>query len=459
MNNFEQQVSLLTARMNDKGIPIDIPAAKRFTELADYFTKSLDAKVKDITGEVGVNQVAKLRQWFEDNGTYLPDLTSDTLTEFIARCPEDSILRKVAEYRYYSSKASTKKFDAMVRYADPDNKVRGCFQYYGANTGRWTARMIQPQNFIRPNEKYDVEDTYNVLMAGSLEAIERRFDNPLEAMSACLRYLIVAPDNHEFIISDYSNIEQRILGWVAGQDDLVQGYVDGIDLYIEMAKKIFPNKEIKKGSVERWLGKTLILGAGYGCGVQKFHDTALAAGHPISMELAQKCIKSFRQKYRKIVNYWYDIESLFIAAVRNRGKILKHGKLKVKCDRDFLRVKLPIGRCLNYPFPRVEENKFSFYQQVGQSVTWRHQTTWGGRLVENIVQAIARDIMASGMMAIEKAVWSPIMTVHDEVVAMAKTPITDDEVAIFDQYLTDINECYDGLPLEVETKVSKRYMK
>jgi DNA polymerase len=321
----------------------------------------------------------------------------------------------------------------MRKAADPrDNSVRYTLLYHGASTGRYAGRLIQPQNMPSPKgifEKVDMDEAVKDLNSMSVVELQEKYTDLMGLISSALRSLIVAPDGCDFISADFNAIEARVVMWVADAYEAVQMFRDGADLYKDMASVVYnvPVDQIEKPA--RQLGKAIILGAGFGMSWSKFLATCRTSGLDISEELAQKSIDTYRkEKYPEVPKAWDNAYTAVKKAVITGEKVeFNHCVAYHNRTNDFLYITLPSGRSLAYAYPRLEKlpNKFNPKKMentltywVVNSVTkqWEKTTTYGAPIVQNIVQAIARDCMVEGMKRVEKAGYKNIFTVHDELV-------------------------------------------
>mgnify|MGYP000674692980 CR=1 FL=1 len=457
MNKFEQKIFVLDCEMNDSGIPIDVKAAKRLLELSDYFTRIAYREAVCLTGGISLTQVAKLLEWVNANSCLgLENLQAGTVENTLRRftLSESPKVRRVLELRKQVAKASVKKLNRILACISPDDTVKGCLRYCGTTTGRWSATSIQPQNFIKPLYG-NVGAVFNDLMACSIQEISVLYENPLDAVASCMRSLIKAPEGYEFVVADYSQIEQRVLAWIADDTNLLDQYGKGFDPYVEMAKSIFPDIEIKH--YERELSKQVVLGAGFGMWTNRFVETCGKYGIEADENLAAKALKTFRNKHSKIVAYWDSLENLYKKAISNPGRILAFGHLRTLCTGFGLFVFLPSGRYICYPYAKLRNGKISYYRQIGQTVLWDWKETWHGQLIENLAQAIARDVLAQGMVNANENGYKPVFTVHDELISMV--PKGSGDVEELENSICGMPSWADGLPLKAEGYRSERYKK
>jgi DNA polymerase len=463
----EQKSWELTLRMNERGIYCDVDLCKVAVQFADAYQKELTNELFALTGgEVGtVKQVAKFRDFLKREGVDIPNLQAGTVAETLKSAVDMSpIARRMLEIRSALGKSSITKFKAMIAMAGPDQRLRGTLLWHGASTGRWAGRGIQPQNFAKAKIK-DVHNVFAALEFGDYDFFKCLFPDVFTALSAALRGMLCAPPGHDLCAADYSAIEARVVMWLAGDEENLSVYHRKEDPYKYMAAKIFgvPYERVTKE--QRELGKRAVLGCGFGMGKDKFHFTCGAQGFPITEELAAQAVEAYREQYAMVKNYWYDLERVAVRAIRTPGKVFKFRNLQWLYRGGYLFCQLPSGRRLAYPEPkiaRVEKpwglrDEISFMAVDTKTKKWKREATYGGKLTENVTQAVARDVMNEAMFRAERAGYPIILTVHDEVVA--EVPEHFGSLEEFEKLLSESPRWADGLPIAVEGWREKRYKK
>jgi hypothetical protein len=350
-----------------------------------------------------------------------------------------------------------------ITYAGPNNRFTLANGRVVSNSGKG----VQPHNFIRGTLKYDEQlRIFDLLQQEDPEVMSLLYEWPITAISSCMRGFIIPSDGKILRVVDYASIEARVLAWMAQEAWVLQAYIDGLDVYKLMAAGVYsvPYEEVT--SEQRRIGKNLVLGCGYGLGGAKFVQYSEKAGVEISEEFAKAAVKTYRTKHRKIVQFWYDVERCAIAAVRERRTIQNHVVLrclKFYVEQQWLCVELPSGRCLRYYRPRVVPvEKFgepSLQLQFKTEFRGRllTESTYGGKLVENIIQAIARDVLVCGMFEAEQAGYRVIGTVHDEL--LTEQAPEAGSVHELEKIVCRLPEWADGLPVAAEGFESYRYRK
>jgi DNA polymerase len=411
------------------------------------------------------------------------DLKKDRVAKALAdyTWSMDEAAVRVLELRQQAARTSIKKYVAMQN-VHVRGRLRGAFQFMGASrTGRWAGRVVQLQNLPRPDKALEdfMLEVREMIDAKDLELIHTIFDRPMNALAASIRSAIKAPHGHKLIVADLSAIESRVLGWVAGCETLLDVFRRGLDTYKAFAVYLFhkPYEEITKA--ERDLSKPAMLGAGYRLGggneVGEYPDvkkTGLwgygeSMGIKMSQEEALYAVNVFREVYLEIVQLWYDLERAVFEAMRTQAP-QRVGMLQIDIKPPFLRIRLPSGRYLHYLRPRIEnvtmktkdgpvQRKNLTYEGYDLKNNWTRLSTHGGKLTENIVQAIARDILAVGIANAKKAGFSIVGHVHDEIIALEPehTMLTVEDL---EHCMTDM-PAWANLPLRAEGYEATVYRK
>lgn len=433
----EKDIWSLDLLINRRGVNMDTVLAERAGKLVKGMTERLNGQLVALTGGAvtKASRIAEMKRWLETQGVSTISLDKSSVTALLSQkegTPEipDNV-RAVLDIRRQVGKTSTAKYDAILNVASPvDGRARGLLQYHGASTGRWAGRLLQPHNFPKGVSAEMQKAIIGAIMAEDPELFEFLFDDPMGALSGALRGTIIAPCDRALAVADYSSIEPRVLFWCAGDEKALDMYRRGEDLYIDLARFIYRDPALTKANKkERDVGKMGILGCGYGMGAQRFQAQCATFGIDISESLALTAVRAYRDKYSTVKSLWYSVENAAKAAIRTPGNVYKccGGRVAYGMDkkREFLCCKLPSGRLLRYFKPRLEATEYGDeirYQGPGLGGILEEQKTYGGSLVENFVQAIARDIMAHGMLNAELDGFEVVLTVHDELVAEHPLP-------------------------------------
>ncbi|MFM7010069.1 MAG: DNA polymerase [Betaproteobacteria bacterium] len=461
----ERMFFRLDMLMNDRGLPIDIPLVKStLTVLSELERRNLE-EAQALTGGIKASQVAKMLELLEVRGLSLDNLRAETIRVALKDQELDKDTRRLLELRVEGSKASTKKLQAMMLCADPtDHVVQGGFLYHGAHTARYSGRLVQPHNFIRGNLKdWQRDQVFELLRHGDADLLAMLYEKPIDVISQCMRGYIKAPEGQEFYVVDYTAIEARLLAWLTGENEILEAYRKGLDVYKVMAAKLWKIGYDEVSDEQRRIGKNLVLGCGYSLGGLKFVDYCANLGLVIEPEFAMSAVRTYRKEHPNIVASWKTVENLVVDAIRNPGKISRGLKCRFFMREHWLCVELPGGRELRYPYakavPVLRYDKPAYEisfatEYMGQ---WTREKTYGGKLIENIVQAIARDVMMEGMYNAEKAGYPVIGTVHDEIITQRDVGTGD--IKALELLVCDVPEWADGMPLASKGFVCDRYKK
>lgn len=421
--DWERKVWALDARINERGVLIDKELAQAAIDVDEAFKEEHTAELRKLTSLDNPNSVAQLKEWLEGVGVSVDSLNKATVTDLRSTVP-DSKTRRVLELRQLLGKTSTKKYEAMTNAACDDDRVRGLLQYYGAGrTGRWAGRLVQVQNL--PQNHIDRIDEVRELVRGrDLDTLELCYDNVPDVLSQLIRTAFIAKEGHTFLVCDYAAIEARVIAYLAGEKWRMDVFAKGGDIYCSSASQMF-KVPVEKHGVNghlRQKGKIAELACGYGGGV----GALIAFGADkmgLSEDEMQDIVTQWRQASPTIPRFWRDAENAAKTALQNPGKTttLPCG-VKYLRDSKALRCRLPSGRILSYWDARLDVNgNICFMGQNQTTRKWEKTDTWGGKLVENIVQAYARDCLAVALLRIDEAGYNITFHVHDEIVVEAPT--------------------------------------
>lgn len=477
MSKGEKRIFHLDAAINDRGVYIDKKLCKSSQVIVDKATAKIDAQIRRITlGEVeGVNKATQIVKWLKNEGLEIDSIAKDVLEDLLIRDDLTADVRKVLELRQEGSKTSTAKIASMLTRRQKDGRMRGNLQYYGASaTGRWAARGTQLQNLTRPKilkgkgAGFDkvIRDALLAISDEDLPLLEMMYGKPMTVVSDCIRSLIVAPLGRELLAADFSNIEGRVVAWQAGQYDKLDAFREydngtGPDLYVLQASGIFGiTLQEAADDFYRQIGKVAELSLGFQGGARAFAKMGKNYGMKLenvseriiescsdnifekAMEnwpqhgkstgikksswLAAEIVKlSWRAKNHRIAESWRETEDCALRAMNHPGETFETGVIKYRFVAPFLFCRLPSGRSLCYPFAELRDVKTPWgdtRQQIRYKSTnqftrkWESKAFYGGLAVENITQAIARDIMAEAMLRTERAGYETVLSVHDEII-------------------------------------------
>lgn len=474
LNEIERQVWLLDQKINFKGFKVDREMVDATLTMITEERKHLNKETKGMTfGKlVSTTQRDGVLKWLQTEGIFLPDLRAKTVRDAISENLVEGDAKRILQIRQAISKTSTKKYSAFEARSRTDGRVRDFLVYHTASTGRWGGSGVQPQNFPRGNIS-DTTLAAEVLRAGDLEFTRLIYGNPMDVFSSCLRSVIIAPEGRELFCADYAAIEARVLFWVAKHSSGLKAFYDDRPMYEEMACQIYKIAQIENVTkAQRQVGKQTVLGCGYGMGWKKFVITCKNFGMDVDEELAQTAVSAYRSFHQPVVKLWSNLEKAAIEAVRRKGTKFKinHTSWWVESlpntRKEFLWCELPSGRRLAYFKPVIkyektpwDEKRAVLYHYGVNPLTkkWESAGTYGGRLTENVVQAIARDLMAEAMLTIDKAGYDLTLTVHDEI--LAEHDKTKGNIKEFEQLMASIPHWALGCPVRVEGWNGPRYKK
>lgn len=438
----EQRLWRMDILMNAYGVRVDTNLIAGALAIDSHSTECLTAEAFRITGLANPNSATQLQQWLSGKGVDIPNLQKATVEEYLQRedLPDDA--RKILKIRQQLGKTSIKKYVAMDTAKGADDRVRGLTQFYGANrTGRWAGRLVQLQNLPR-NYLKTLDYARNLVKDKNYDGIKLLYGNVPDTLSQLIRTAFIPSDGNKFVVADFSAIEARVIAWLAGEQWVNEVFATHGKIYEATASQMFhvPIEKIAKGNPEyslRQKGKVATLALGYQGGT-----AALIAMGALNMGLTEEELPDIVQRWRsanpRIRDLWYAVEQAALTTMQTAqpqgiyGLIFRYeGDLVY--GQSFLTVQLPSGRKLFYPKPFLQENQFGkmaiHYYTVGQQTRkWEVASTYGGKMTENIVQAIARDCLAETLKRIDRMGLQVVFHVHDEVIIDAPVAITVDEI-------------------------------
>lgn len=405
--------------INDRGIAIDMTFVKQAVEMDEHSREKLMATMQDITNLENPNSVQQMKDWLADNGLETDTLGKKAVAEMLKTAPEP--LGTVLELRQQLAKSSVKKYTAMENAVCSDGRARGMFQFYGANrTGRFSGRLIQLQN-LPQNHMPDLEQARALVRSGNFDALTLLYDSIPEVLSELIRTAFISREGMKFIVADFSAIEARVIAWLASEKWRIDVFQNGGDIYCASASQMF-NVPVEKHGVNghlRQKGKIAELALGYGGSVGALKSMgALEMG--IEEEELQPLVTAWRQSNPNITKLWWDVDRVVKTCVKQKTPTETHG-IKFIYQSGMLFIVLPSGRRLAYVKPRMGENMFGgesvTYEGVGGTKKWERIDSYGPKFVENIVQAISRDILCHAMQTLKNC--SIVAHVHDEIIIEA----------------------------------------
>lgn len=409
----------LDQEINDRGILVDMPFVEQCIEIDRVSRDSLTAAMQALTKLDNPNSVVQMKGWLADNGLETDTLGKKAVAALMKDAPDH--LAEVLALRQQLAKSSVKKYQAMQNSVCADNRVRGMFQFYGANrTGRFAGRLVQLQN-LPQNHMSDLAEARDLVRCGDYDALDLLYDDIPDTLSQLIRTAFIPPENKNFIVADFSAIEARVIAWFAGEAWRSEVFKSGGDIYCASASQMF-GVPVEKHGINghlRQKGKIAELALGYGGSVG-----ALKAMGALEMGLTEEelpdLVSAWRQSNPNIVRFWWDVDSAVKKAIKEKTTQSIHG-ISFCCRSGMLFIQLPSGRVLSYVKPRMGENKFGgesvTYEGVGGTKKWERLESYGPKFVENIVQATSRDILMYAMRTLQCC--SIVAHVHDEVIIEA----------------------------------------
>lgn len=481
LSSKETQIYLLDQRINDRGIPVDLTLVRAAQRIVDRGQAEADAEIARITGGA-VTEVTKagdLVDWLVGQSVDTDSVAKAKVAALLEQeLPEAA--RAALEVRADAGRSSLAKLKAFLEVTCEDGRARGCHLYHAASTGRWGGKHIQTQNLPRPLVDF-VEWFIDLVLAGRYDIIAL-IEHPLIVVSSMLRSMIAAPPGSVLTAGDFSAIEARVLNWLAGQDDVV-GYFRAMDagdktrhpykmMAVKMGRAATP-ADVVKGSIAYQAGKAAELGCGFQMGAEKFVRAAWDVYQVrVNDEEAAQAVKAYRASHEQVVNLWYDVERAVKRACGTPGAPFRFGaenRLTALVAGSYLYLVLPSGRPLMYAAPRILDAETSWgaikptihYMGINPHPMargrWEVLRTYGGHLIENIVQATARDLLAEAMLRLEAAGYPIVMHCHDE--AVAETAIDFGSVKEFEQIMSQAPTWAAGCPIAAEGWRGERYRK
>ena len=419
--DWERKVWALDARINERGVLVDQELVQAALDVDEAFRADHLAELQRLTGLENPNSVAQLKTWLEAVGVSCESLNKATVAELRASVP-DPTTRRVLELRQLLGKTSTKKYQAMMAASCADDRVRGLLQYYGAaRTGRWAGRLVQVQN-LPQNHLDSIDKVRELVRQRDLDTLEICFDSVPDVLSQLIRTAFVAKPGHTFLVSDYAAIEARVIAYLAGEQWRMDVFAQGGDIYCSSASQMFKVPVVKHGinGHLRQKGKIAELACGYGGGVSALKAFG-ADKMGLTEEEMQVIVDQWRAASPAIPKFWRDVERAARQALENPGRTFTVPcGVKYRRDADALRCRLPSSRILSYWGAHLDKDgSICFMGQNQTTRKWELTQTWGGRLVENIVQAYARDCLAVALLRLDEAGYKITFHVHDEIIAEA----------------------------------------
>ncbi len=455
----EMELYRLDQRINDRGVLVDMGLVKQAIACERLHKEVVTKRAYELTGLENPNSVAQLKGWLGDMGMEAESLSKKAVADMIAET--DGEVEELLRLRLLMAKTSVKKYEAMERSACSDGRVHGMLMFYGANrSGRWSGKNVQIQNLPK-NDIPDLELARNLVKQGRFEDIELLYDSTPNVLSELIRTAFIPKPGCRFVVADFSAIEARVMGWLSGEEWVLDVFRGDGKLYEMTASRMFgiPMAEIGKSSPERAKGKVASLACQYGGS-----SGALVSMGALDMGLTEEELPPLVAAWRKanphMVQFWWNVDAAAVKAVTEKQKT-KVGKIIFEYKSGILFITLPSGRKLSYVKPRMAVNRFGrdglTYEGISENKKWSRIETYGPKLVENIVQGTARDLLAEAMLRVEKKGYPIVMHCHDEIIA--EVPEGTGSVDEMCEIMAVQPKWAEGLPLRADGFECKFYQK
>lgn len=446
----EMEMYRLDQEINDRGVLVDLALVHQAISCESLHKEIVTKRAYELTGLENPNSVTQLKSWLTGRGMEIDSLSQKAVADLIQET--DGEVEELLRLRLLMAKTSVKKYEAMERSVCSDGRVHGMLMFYGANrSGRWSGKIVQIQN-LPQNHIMDLELARNLVKQGRFEDLELFYDSTPNVLSELIRTAFVPKKGCRFIVADFSAIEARVLAWLSGEQWRLDVFASHGKIYEASASAMFhvPIEEITKASPLRQKGKISELALGYGGSVG-----ALTSMGALDMGLAEEelspLVSTWRNANPHITQFWWDVDAAAVKAVTEKRKT-KAGRIIFEYKSGILFVILPSGRKLSYVKPRMAVNKFGrdglTYEGISENKKWSRIETYGPKLVENIVQGTARDLLAEAMLRVEKAGYRIVMHCHDEIIA--EVPEGFGSVEDMSEVMAVQPEWADGLPLRAD---------
>lgn len=440
-------------RINDRGVEVDLTLARNAVAMDAEISKNLMEKMRALTGIDNPRSTSQLDMWLREHGCDMVSLGKKDVAQVIEET-DDPLIRKVLSLRLLVSKSSVKKYTKMLDATCSDGRARGMFQFYGAmRTGRFAGRLLQLQN-LPQNHIENIELVRELARRGDLDALSVMFDSVPDILSQLIRTAFVAREGSRFIVADFSAIEARVIAWLAGEEWRMKAFAEGKDIYCASASAMFGVPVVKHGinGELRQKGKVAELACGYGGSVG-----ALKAFGADKMGLTeaemQSIVDNWRASSPRIVQLWWNVDRAIKQTLEDGTTHRTHG-LMFSIQKGILFIRLPSGRSLAYVKPRLIDGKIT-YEGVSSNKGWARLESYGPKFVENITQAISRDLLLNAMKQVGPEA-RICMHIHDELVIEADSSVKLDDIC---KKMAQVPEWAEGLLLRADGYETKFYLK
>lgn len=455
MRNFpvsdkETKLYHIDQEINDRGVMVDQELVEQAVTCDLIYKEAATKQAYELTGLENPNSVIQIKGWLNQNGIEVDSLSKKAVGDLIAE--SDGEVEELLRLRLLMAKTSVKKYQAIQRSVCSDGRVHGLLQFYGANrTGRWAGRLVQVQN-LPQNHLPDLELARNLVRQGRFEEVEMLYNSTPNVLSELIRTAFIPKPGWRFLVADFSAIEARVLAWLSGEQWRLDVFASHGKIYEASASAMFhvPIEEITKGSPLRQKGKISELALGYGGSVGALTSMGALDMGLLENELAP-LVSAWRTANPHITKFWWDVDAAAIKAFKEKRK-MRIGMITFEYKSGILFAELPSGRKLAYVKPRMAVNKFGrnglTYEGISENGKWGRIETYGPKLVENIVQGTARDLLAEALLRLKKMEHSIVMHIHDE--AVLEVPFGTGSVEEVCAVMAEQPEWAVGLPLRAD---------
>ena len=459
----ERRIWALDAKINEKGMNTDQQFVRHAMEMDGNYKAELTEKAIAVSGIENPNSVQQVKDWLKNQEDIeVPSLNKKEVADVIASLKTDRA-KQLMEIRSELSKTSTKKYDAFIRCAGEDDHVRGCFQFFGAHSGRWSGRLVQLQN-LKQNHLPDLDDARELVKTGDFECFEMLYPNVTGTLSELIRTSLIAEPGEQFVVSDFSAIEARVSAWFAHEEWVLDVFRNGGDIYCATASQMFgvPVEKHGQNSELRQKGKIATLALGYGGGVNALKAFGADKMGMTNEEMAQT-VDLWRKANPRIVSMWKSLETAMKKCIVHKATTVdKVGGVRFRWEKGIVWMRLPSGREMAYYGAEYGESRFKngmtlSYLGIDSKKKFTRIETWGGRVFENLVQSTARDCLRDTMLRLDADGWDIRGHIHDEVIC--SEPINGRGVEEMCEVFARPIDWAPGLPLTGAGYTTPYYMK
>lgn len=458
----EREVWLINHEINLRGVPIDRKfCCSAINILAREMNSAKEKLSKETNGEItSGKQVQRILKFINQRGVNVDNLQQKTVESVLSESELDDTVQKILELRQSVSSAAVGKYATAIARIEDDDRVRGQFLYFGAApTGRFSgAGGLQVQNFKKPGKNNKLTpEVIDAITLGDSHLIRSLYkSSPIQVLGNAVRGIVRAPDGYRLILSDLSQIECRVAHWLANDSRTLGFFREGRDMYKELATKIYKVPLDKVTTEQRFISKCAVLGLGYGMGAKKFQSMCANSPDPVFLDekFAKKVVDIYRSTNKEIISYWGSLDRAAVNCITKLKKT-KCGKVIFDRWRDWMTIELPSGRKMYYHQPLLVAGQFGPQFQYIRRGTLQY--VWGGTFLENLCQAISRDILVCAMKTLRDH--KIILHVHDEIGVLAAEDQADRVARDVENALKECPVWASGLPLEAETKIAERFEK